>query len=331
VNAAQIEPGVGEVFLTGASGFVGAHVLAALLAGGYRVRALVRGPWDAPPGAVAVRGDVREPGALIPALAGCRYLMHTAALYSFAPRDRDAIAAVNVRGTSGILEAARAAGVERCIVTSSSAALAPASRARPATEEDWAEADHRAWSYHSSKLAGERAALRVQIPVVTVLPTAPIGPGDRRPTPTGKIVVDLLRGGVPATLGGGMNIVPVEDVASAHVLALERGRSGERYIAGGVNLTLAEFWRLIARAAGRPERTYRLPYAVAVAAARVDAVRVRITGGAPAVPLEGVRMGRLHMYSSSAKAADELGYAATSPFSAIERAVRWYRENGYAA
>ena len=136
---------------------------------------------------------------------------------------------------------------------------------------------------------------------------------------------------MPATLGGGMNIVPVEDVAAAHVLALERGRPGERYIAGGVNLTLAELWRLIARAAGRPERTYRLPYAIAVAAARVDAVRVRITGGVPAVPLEGVRMGRLEMYSSSAKAVAELGYAPSSASDAVGRAVRWYRENGYAA
>ena len=326
----QAAPGDGEVFLTGASGFVGSHVLAALLAGGYSVRALVRGPWDAPPGVVALRGDLRESAALVPALRGCRYLIHTAALYSFAPHDRAAIAAVNVLGTSSILEAARTAGVERCVVTSSSAALPPASMSRPATEDDWASAGHRS-SYHSSKLVGERAALRAQIPVITVLPTAPIGPGDRRPTPTGKIVVDLLRGRMPATLGGGMNVVPVEDVAAAHVLTLERGRPGERYIAGGMNLTLAELWRLIARAAGRPERAYRLPYAIAVAAAGVDAARVRITGGMPAVPLEGVRMGRLEMYSSSAKAAAELGYAPSSASDAVARAVRWYRENGYAA
>ncbi len=331
MNAEQARPGNGEVFLTGASGFVGSHVLAALLAAGYRVRALVRRPWDAPPGVTHVTGDLRESGALIPAMRGCSSLVHVAALYSFAPRDRAAIEAVNVTGTSGILEAARAAGIDRCVVTSSSAALPPASMSRPATEDDWASADHSPWSYHSSKLAAERAALCVQIPVISVLPTAPIGPGDHRPTPTGKIIVDLLRGRMPATLGGGMNIVPVEDVATAHVRALERGRPGERYIAGGVNLTLAEFWRLVARAAGRPERTYRLPYAIAAAAARVDAVRVRITGGVPAVPLEGVRMGRLDMYSSSAKAVAELGYAPSSAFNAIERAVRWYRENGYAA
>jgi dihydroflavonol-4-reductase len=331
MNAAQATPGGGDVFLTGASGFVGSHVLSALLARGYRVRALVRGRWEAPPGVVSVTGDLLESGALVRALHECPYVIHTAALYSFSPRDRAAIAAVNIRGTAGILEAARMAGVERCVVTSSSAALPPAGADRPATESDWASPDHRGWSYHASKLAGERAALSAQVPVVTVLPTAPIGPGDHRPTPTGKIIVDLLRGRIPATLGGGMNIVPVEDVASAHVLALERGRSGERYIAGGVNLTLAELWRLIARAAGRPPRTFRLPYAIAAAAARVDSARVRVTGGQPAIPLEGVRMGRLKMYASSAKAAMELGYRASSADDAIERAVRWYRDNGYAA
>jgi dihydroflavonol-4-reductase len=331
VNPAQAGPGEGDVLLTGASGFLGSHVLAALLARGYQVRALVRGPWDAPPGVVSVSGDLREPGALIPALRGCRYVIHTAALYSFAPRDRAAIAVVNVRGTSGILEAARMAGVERCVVTSSSAALPPAPATQPATESDWASAARSGWSYHASKLAGERAALSARLPVITVLPTAPIGPGDRRPTPTGKIVVDLLRGRLPATLGGGMNIVPVEDVAAAHVLALERGRPGERYITGGVNLTLAELWRLIARAAGLPRRTVRLPYPIAVMAARVDAVRVRITGAEPAVPLVGVHMGRLDMYASSAKAAAELGFRASSARGAIERAVRWYRDNGYAA
>ena len=128
-----------------------------------------------------------------------------------------------------------------------------------------------------------------------------------------------------------MNVVPVEDVAAAHVLALERGRAGERYIAGGVNLTLAEFWRMIARAAGRPERTMRLPYVIAATAARVDALRVRATGGTPAIPLEGVRMGRLSMYSSSAKARAELGYRPSSTEDAVARAVRWYREHGYAA
>ena len=332
MTSAPETPRDGDVFLTGASGFVGGHVLTALLARGYRVRALVRRPWEAPPCVVAVSGDLRSPGALVGALRGCRFVIHTAALYSFAPRDRATIAEVNIRGTAGLLEAARIAGdIERCVVTSSSAALAPSSRSRPVTEGEWAIAHHELANYHGSKLAGERAALRAQVPVVTVLPTAPIGSGDHRPTPTGRIIVDLLRGRVPATLGGGMNVVPVVDVARAHVLALERGRVGDRYIAGGVNLTLAELWRLIARAAGRPASAFRLPYAVATTAALVDAARTRVTGGAPAVPLEGVRMGRLEMYSSSQKAMEELGYRPSSVNDAVERAVRWYVEHGYAA
>jgi dihydroflavonol-4-reductase len=324
-------PDEGEVFLTGASGFVGSHVLSALLTRGYRVRALVRGPELLPPGVVSVHGDLRAPAALVPALRGCRYLVHTAALYSFSPRDSATIAAVNVRGTQGLLEAARIAGIERSVVTSSSSALAPATGSRPVTERSWAEPQPGAVTYHSSKLVAERAALSATTPVITVLPTAPIGPGDHRPTPTGKIIVDLLTGRMPATLRGGMNVVAVEDVAAAHVLALEHGELRQRYILGGVNVSLAELWRLIARAAGQPTRVVPLPYAIAAAAAHADNLRVRVTGGSPAVPLEGVHMGRLEMYSSSAKAAHELGYRPSSVGAAIDRAVRWYRQHGYAA
>ncbi|HUZ68384.1 MAG TPA: NAD-dependent epimerase/dehydratase family protein [Candidatus Saccharimonadales bacterium] len=324
-------PGEGDVFLTGASGFVGSHVLRALLARGYRVRALLRGPEPLPRGVVHVRGDLRTPAALVPALRGCRYIVHTAALYSFSPRDVTTIAEVNVAGTQGLLEAARIAGIERCVVTSSSSALAPATASRPVTERSWAESQPGEVSYHASKLLQERAALRATTPVITVLPTAPIGPGDHRPTPTGKIIVDLLRGRMPATLRGGMNVVAVEDVAAAHVLALEHGELRERYILGGVNLSLAELWRLVARAAGRPARVVPLPYMVAAVAAHADDLRVRVVGGNPAVPLEGVHMGRLDMYSSSAKAIHELGYRPSSVSAAIHRAVRWYREHGYAA
>ncbi len=326
--AAPVE---GDVFLTGASGFVGSHVLSALLARGYRVRALVRGSESLPPGVVAVRGDLRTPAALLPALRGCRSLVHTAALYSFSSRDTTTIAEVNVRGTQGLLEAARIAGIERSVVTSSSSALAPAAGSRPVTERSWAEPRPGTVTYHSSKLLQERAALSASTPVITVLPTAPIGPGDHRPTPTGKIIVDLLRGRMPATLRGGMNIVAVEDVAAAHVLALERGTLRERYILGGVNLSLAELWRLIARAAGQPARVVPLPYAIAAAAAHADELRVRLTGGTPLVPLEGVHMGRLEMYSSSAKATKDLGYRTSSVGAAIDRAVRWYHDHGYAA
>jgi dihydroflavonol-4-reductase len=322
-----------EVFLTGGSGFVGRHVLDALLARGYTVRALVRGQQTRlrRDDCLTVSGDLREPGALVPAMRGCRYLVHVAAVYSFAPRDRALMHDVNIRGTRGLLEAARIAGVERAVVTSSSAALGPARHGRPATEKDWAHPGRRDGGYHASKVAQERVALAARLPVVTVLPTAPIGAGDHRPTPTGQLVVDVMRGRMPATLSGGMNVVAVGDVARAHVLALERGRPRERYIAGGVDLTLAELTRLIARAAGRSERVWRMPYALAAAAGYVDELRCRALGATPRIPLEGVRMGRQLMYASSAKARDELGYASTPIETAIDEAVAWHRANGHAA
>lgn len=320
------------VFLTGASGFVGGHVLDALLERGYAVRALVRdGGVPGRDRCEQVAGDLAAPGALVPLLRGCRYLVHTAAVYSFAPRDRAQLQAINVRGTIGLLEAARIAGVERAVVTSSSAAVGPAKGLRPAQESDWASPHHTASAYHASKVLQERAALAARIPVVTVLPTAPIGPGDARPTPTGRMVLDVMRGRMPAFLAGGMNAVDVDDVARVHVLALEHGKPRERYIAGGVNLTLAELFAVIARAAGRRAPRRRMPYPVAFAAAAVDELRSRLTGAAPRVPLEGVRMGRLMMYASSEKATSELGYQPHPIAPAIDGAVRWYRAHGYAA
>jgi dihydroflavonol-4-reductase len=321
------------VFLTGASGFVGSHVLDALLRRGYQVRALVRddGAAQRRDGCVPVRGDVRASGHLIDAMRGCRYLVHTAAMYSFAPRDRRMVRAVNVGGTRSLLEAARIAGVERAVVTSSSAAVGPARRGRPATEADWGDPHHGTSAYHSSKVLQERVALAARLPVTTVLPTAPLGPGDRRPTPTGQMVVDLMRGRIAAVLRGGMNVVPVADVAHAHLLALEHGGPRERYIAGGVDLTLADLWGLIASAAGRRAPSLRLPYALAAAAGLADEVRCRVTRGNPVVPLEGVRMGRELMYASSAKAERELGYRAGPIEPAIDAAVRWYRDHAYAA
>ena len=322
-----------EVFLTGASGFVGRHVLDGLLQRGYSVRALVHRDAArlAGSGCSLVTGDLREPGALVPAMRGCRFVVHVAALYSFAPRDRALMRAVNVEGTRGLLEAARIAGVERAVVTSSSAAVGPARQGRPATEDDWADIHDRASAYHASKVAQERVALASRMPVITVLPTAPLGAGDHRPTPTGRMIVDLLRGRMPATLGGGMNVVAAGDVAEAHVLALQRGTPGQRYLAGGVNLTLLELMRLVARIAGRRQAAMRVPYALAAAAGYVDEVRCRALGGEPRIPLEGVRMGRAFMYASSGKAQRELGYATTPIEVAIEGAVRWYRDHGYAA
>ena len=209
--------------------------------------------------------------------------------------------------------------------------MGPARNGRPATEEQWADAHAGASGYHASKVLQERVALRARVPVTTVLPTAPIGPGDHRPTPTGRMVLDVMSGRMRGTLAGGMNVVPVEDVASAHVLALRHGAPGERYIAGGVNMGLAELWRVIAAAAGSRAPRLRVPYAAALLAGGADEMRVRVSGSEPRVPLEGVRMGRLRMYASSDKAMHALGYRPTPIIPAIERAITWYRAHGYAA
>jgi dihydroflavonol-4-reductase len=323
------------VLLTGATGFVGSHVCTALLEHGYAVRALVRNHRGEtprlPPEVEQITGDVRRSGELVPALRGCRYLVHTAALYSFAPRERAAIQDINVRGTRGLLAAARIAGVERAVVTSSSATVGPASGETPATEDAWAATDHETSAYHASKLAQEREVLAARIPAVLLLPTAPIGPADRRPTPTGRMLLDVMRGRMWATLGGGMNVVDVRDVAEAHVAALRRGRPGERYLVGARNLTLGELFTAIARAAGRRGPWLRLPYVVALAAGVVDEARGRLLGGEPAVPLEGVRMARRRMYVSSAKAERELEFRPHAIEPAIDAAVEWYRRYGYAA
>jgi len=268
-------------------------------------------------------------------MVGCRYLVHTAALYSFSPGTHHKMFATNVRGCAEVLEAARVAGIERAIVTSSSSTVGPGHGGRPATEEDWAvEAGSSA--YHRSKMQQERVALAAQIPVVLVLPTTPVGPGDWKPTPTGKMVVDFMRARIFGTLGGGLNVVAVEDVARAHVLALQYGRPRERYLVGGENMTLSQLWERLAQICGRTAPTLRIPFPLALTFGWADELRCQLfrnhEGGmtAPLIPLEGVRMARHHMYASSSKAQTELGYEATSVTAALERAVQWYRDNGYA-
>jgi dihydroflavonol-4-reductase len=280
-------------------------------------------------GCTPVVGDLLRPGALVRALDGCRALVHVAALYSFAPRDRPRIWATNVDACAGLLEAARIAGVERAVVTSSSAAVGPARDGRPATEADHAPEHAGAADYHVSKAAEERVALAARVPVVLVLPTAPVGPGDWKPTPTGRMVLDFMRGRMFASVAGGLNLVPVEDVAAAHLLALERGRPGERYLIGGENLTFDQVWGILAEITGRPAPRFHLPHGLALGLAYADEARCRLLGRQPAIPLEGARMARERMYVSSEKARRELGYQPGSVTAALARAVEWYRRNGY--
>ncbi|HEX3370489.1 MAG TPA: NAD-dependent epimerase/dehydratase family protein [Candidatus Cybelea sp.] len=303
-----------RVFLTGATGFVGSHVLRELLDSGYAVRALVRGGKRVDERAEPVDGDLRDAGTFASALRGCRYLVHCAALYTFSPRATEEIAAVNVEGTASLLLAAHLGGVERAVLTSSSATLG--------------HADGR---YHRSKLDQERAAFAARIPTIALLPTAPVGPGDAKPTPTGKLVRDFARGKILAKApgSGGMNLVAVEDVARAHVAALQHGRAGARYPIGGENLSMDEIWTMLAEITGKPMPAWRAPYALAYVAGCVDELRCRISGAEPDVPLEGVRMSRERVYADSSSAQRGLDYRPTPVRDALARAVTWFRENGY--
>lgn len=319
------------VFLTGATGFIGSHVARALAAHGYKVRALVRRSGANVDGAQTIEGDMRRSGELASAMRGCRYLVHCAALYSFAPRDRHLMSEVNVAGTESLLEAARVAGVERAVVTSSGSTVGPAANGTPATETAFPRSTHRS-AYHHSKLEQERAALAARVPTVLVLPTSPVGPGDWKPTPTGRLVLDFARGRIPArpSGSGGLNLVAVEDVAAAHVAALQLGNPRERYLIGGENLSFDQVWDLLSEVTGRPAPTLRLPFAAALAAGYMDELRCRIlTKATPVVPLEGVRMSRERMFVDSSKAQRELGYRAGSVRDALARAIAWYRSNGY--
>ncbi|MBV9717910.1 MAG: NAD-dependent epimerase/dehydratase family protein [Candidatus Eremiobacteraeota bacterium] len=310
-----------RVFLTGATGFVGRHILRELLDAGYSVRALRRAGNTAASQLEPtnddvewIEGDLRNVGAFSGSLRGCGYLVHCAALYSFAPRQRMQLHAVNVEATASLMLSAHLAGAERAILTSSSA-----------TE------GHARTGYHRSKLEQERAAFASRIPVIALLPTAPVGPGDVKPTPTGRLVLDFARGRIVAKAPGhgGMNVVAVEDVARAHVAALKHGTAGERYIVGGENLSMDEIWAMLANVTGKPMPSWRAPYALALAASYADELRCRITGAVPAVPVEGVRMARERMFADSEKARRDLGYAATPVRAALERAVSWFEANGY--
>ncbi len=305
-----------RVFLTGTTGFVGSHVLRELLAAGYSVRGLVRSRDVTLREAETVTGDLRRPGDFAKSLKGCRYLIHCAALYSFAPRDRAGLRKVNVEGTAGLMCSAHIAGVERAVLTSSSATMG-----------------HADSGYHRSKLEQERAAFASRVPVIALLPTAPVGPGDWKPTPTGKMILDFLKGKIIARApgNGGMNLVAVGDVARAHVAALARGSIGERYVVGGENLSMDSIWGLLSGITGKPMPKWRAPYALALGAAYADELRSRATGATPNVPLEGVRLSRERMYADSSKARHDLGYAPTPVREALQRAVQWYRDRGYDA
>jgi len=328
-------------FVTGASGFIGANLVHELVARGHRVKALLRAESDlrglAGVDFERVPGDVSEPDKLKRAMAGCDWCFHVAASYHLWLRDYRPMYAANVDGTRNVLEAAGAAGCSRIVYTSTVGCigLPDTSRGQPPTDETATvtEANFKGNHYKISKFRAEEVALQLakRLPVVIVNPSAPIGPRDVKPTPTGQVIVDFLNRNMPAYLDTGLNWVHVRDVAIGHILAAEKGRVGERYILGNAegNWTMKEAFAVLEGLTGIRGPKFQIPYGVAWLAACGDEFKSKFTGKPPRAPLAGVRMAKYKMFFNPAKAIRELGLPQTPPKQALADAVEWFRKNGY--
>lgn len=324
------------ILVTGASGFVGSAVVRDLLARGRKIRVLVRPTsprqnLDGLAVEVAV-GDLMDPAGLRPALDGCEGLMHVAADYRLWTRDPEAMYRANVQGTRDLLLAAADAGVKRIVYTSSVATLGILPDGRPADEATPVTLADMIGPYKRSKFLAEEEVRRLiaerALPVVIVNPSTPVGPRDIKPTPTGRLIVEAASGRMPAFVDTGLNIVHVDDVAAGHWLAYEKGKTGERYVLGGENLTLAEILARIAAICGRKPPTVKLPHGLILPFAWIAERWATAFGGEPFATVDGVRMAKKKMFFSSAKAARDLGYAARPADAALKDAVEWFRANG---
>lgn len=326
-----------KAFVTGATGFLGGHLARALSDLGAELRLLVRPASDLRNleglSAESVVGDLREPQGLEPAMAGCEVVFHVAADYRLWVRDPDQMYRSNVEGTRAILAAAEKNRVRRVVYTSSVATMGFTSNGHPCDENSPVSLDHMIGPYKRSKFMAEQLAIqagRSHLDVVVVNPTTPVGERDIKPTPTGRIIVDFLKKKFPAYLDTGLNLVDVKECALGHIAALEKGRSGERYILGGENLTLKQILDRLARMTGLPSPKVRVPYGVALAAGVVDElVTGRILGREPRATIDAVRMGRKKMFVTTAKAEGELGWKPVSVEDALRRAVDWFQREGY--
>ena len=313
--------------VTGATGFLGWHVARKLIDRGDRVRVLARDPSRVRELEVeTVQGDLRDPASLERAVAGCGVVYHVAADYRLWARDPQEMFRSNVDGTRNLLTAAKSAGVDRVVYTSTVGCIGiPANGLGDETTP--VSAEEMSGPYKRSKFEAEQVAK--EFPVVIVNPTAPIGDHDFKPTPTGKIVVDFLRGAMPAFVDTGLNVVDARDVAEGHLLACERGRTGERYILGSENLTLEQILSKLAAITGKPAPRTQVPYAVAYAFGAVSTAWASVTGKEPRAPLDAVKMARKKMWVSHEKASRELGYSPGPASVALERAADWFRAHGY--
>jgi dihydroflavonol-4-reductase len=325
-------------FVTGATGFLGSHVARALAEQGADLRLLVRASSNTENiddlKADRVIGDLRDPASLEKGIAGCDAIFHVAADYRLWVRDPDEMYRSNVEGTRAILSAARKNNVRRVVYTSSVATMGFTSNGQPADEDSPVSLENMIGPYKRSKFMAEQVAIeaaRAGQDVVIVNPTTPIGERDIKPTPTGRIVVDFLKRKFPAYVDTGLNLVDATECAHGHIATLEHGRSGERYILGGENLTLKQILDKLGAITGLPSPNIRVPYVMALATGVVDEmITGRIRGKEPRATVDAVRMGRKKMFVSSGKAERELGWKCMPAENALRRAVEWFRAEGYA-
>jgi dihydroflavonol-4-reductase len=330
-------------FVTGGSGFIGANLVHELVARGHEVKVLLRPQSDTRglEGAdfEPVKGDITDREVLLTAMRGCDWCFHVAASYHLWLRDYAPMYQANVEGTRNVIQAATSAGCSRIVYTSTvgciglpkelNGVVTPSDETTPVSEKQMSN------HYKRSKWRAEQVACELVTqgsPVIIVNPTAPIGPRDVKPTPTGKVIVDFLNRKMPAYLDTGLNWVHVRDVAIGHILAAEKGRVGERYILGNEegNWTMKETLGELEKLTGIPAPRLRIPHFVALAAAHIDEALARVTGKPPKAPLAGVRMARYKMFFNAAKAIRELGLPQTPPKQALADAVEWFRVSGYA-
>jgi len=324
-------------FVTGATGFVGSHVARALAGQGVGLRLLLRSGSNPANieelNAEHVIGDLRDPASIEKAMAGCDVVFHVAADYRLWVRDPDEMYRANVEGTRAILTAARKNKIRRVVYTSSVATMGFTANGHPADENSPVSLDNMIGPYKRSKFMAEQVAVEAAqsgIDVVIVNPSTPVGDQDIKPTPTGRIIVDFLKRKFPAYVDTGLNLVDVTECARGHVAALDKGKSGERYILGGENLTLKQILDKLGAVAGLPSPKVRVPYAMALATGVVDEIVTgRILGREPRATIDAVRMGRKKMFVSSSKAERELGWRAGPVDDALRRAVDWFRRHGY--
>ena len=327
-----------KFLVTGATGFIGGAVARRLVESGHEVRALVRPGRDASAleqmGIRPVVGDLSDEPALVRGLDGVDGLFNVAGHYAFWARDRSVFYRTNVEGVKTVIDAARRAGVRRVVHTSTVATLKWPGPGRTADESSLAALKDLHGDYKKSKLLGERAALSFNSPefeVVIVNPTVPLGPGDSRPTPTGRIIIEFLKRRFPGYVNTGLNICDVDDVADAHIAAFTSGRPGERYILGGENHSLRGIYNLLKQATGLRRWPVRLPFALALAFGIVDdVVEGKLLRREPFIPVEGLHVAKHPMYVDCGKAVRELNLRQRPAIESVARAVRWFTDNGYA-